>query len=68
MFCLASLEDTEDVDPEEAAGADVDDSEAGRDQKEVDCLGGHPEHAGTLECRDQLLSGHEMLILIARLS
>ena len=68
MFCLASLEDTEDVDPEEAAGADVDDSEAGRDQKEVDCLSGHPEHAGTLECRDQLLSGQEMLILIARLS
>ena len=58
MVGLLPLEDAEDVDPEEAAGPDVDDPEAGRDEDEVDRLGWEPEHAGALECRDQLLSGH----------
>ena len=52
MVGLLPLEDAEDVDPEEAAGPDVDDPEAGRDEEEVDRLGWEPEHAGTLECRD----------------
>ena len=57
MFCLASLEDTEDVDPEEAAGPDVDDPEAGGNNQEVEGLSRHPEEAGTLEGRDEFLSG-----------
>ena len=55
MFSLASLKDAEDVDPEKAAGTDVDDPQGGRHYQEVHGLGGHPEHAGALECREQLL-------------
>ena len=59
MLLISPLEDTENVDPEEAAGPDVDHPEAGGDQEEVDGLGRHPEQAGTLEGRDELLSDQE---------
>ena len=53
----APLDEAEDVDPEEAAGPDVDDPEAGGNNQEVEGLSRHPEEAGTLECREELLSG-----------
>ena len=58
VLLLASLEDAEDVDPEEAAGADVDDPQRGRHHQEVGGLGGQPEQAGALECWQQFLSRH----------
>ena len=59
MVGLFPLEDAEDVDPEEAAGPDVDDPEAGGNHQEVEGLSRHPEEAGTLEGREELLSGQQ---------
>ena len=53
----APLDEAEDVDPEEAAGADVDDPQRGRHHQEVGGLGGQPEQAGALECWQEFLSG-----------
>lgn len=52
---ITSLQPAQNVDPNEGASADVDNSGSRWHKDEVDGLGRKPEDAGCLECGDELL-------------